>query len=846
MSKITREMISEELKNKALEALRNGTFLDKEVRGQLKQGLKEQFPDRSPREINSAIRVLRGMEAMPAGQEMQEAETQEELSAIKNFNQNLKRAFTYKGRGLTYANLEGGDFNIDKVAINQPPPENIGSILQELGEFAKTTNDETIINNTNKLIQSHMKDQEAREKPVKQAKVIDVAWAEDIGNLDLGNLKSRQRIYDYWEGIYDKHGALEDAIKEFRTTLTGLENFAEESTEKETFDSFIEASNIFLQETKDNIPNYVLKLDPFEMPVDNKFRNAISILDEFNNLRGVLPSQSKEEDMGMQDERGNRPDEVSEGAGQTGQEALESDRQEQAPTTTYDASLPDMSGRSKPDTRPVSKNKMNVDPIFWYKFSEDFSKIKIPKRQLQQIKEIINGVQERQLQPTEEGGEVRVIPATIGLKYRYMGRMEEGAYVLDEQALDDFDAWFSKFEANLDDIRDESTFYLPLSKFVDRYLTTVKDGKFSSPDKTITDPTVKFLDAVAKLAESYKTSFSVYQQQRGEKGQPREVIGSAPLAAWAGERGKDRKIPEQVDKPWNDLLKAINDYYLVPLQGRNYVQAKEKPTWATGHSAMILSIKNAKRNAIGALLDRMVSESIHLVRPKNIKAITEFIQEARQTGARAFRKDIFSKGRKAVKALDALFGENYSSKNKTSIGYIIYDMAKKLNVRNIEGMAKGYWADIEDLHSRYEESNQDEYPITMLRYALNTPEFKAWLNLDGSGKYDYTDPDLAKRIAELDKEFDSFHKMDNVNTSLLEAHDTIRKMQNKNVVYSHLSLDSIEHMDLVINKIHTEQRMDITATEINKIVKAVASYESISRNFGLNEETIYTVKAMFR
>lgn len=67
------------------------------------------------------------------------------------------------------------------------------------------------------------------------------------------------------------------------------------------------------------------------------------------------------------------------------------------------------------------------------------------------------------------------------------------------------------------------------------------------------------------------------------------------MAVWAGQKGKEREIPAQVDAPWNNLLKAINEYYLVPLQGRNYVQAKEKPTWATGHSAMVLSIKNAKR-----------------------------------------------------------------------------------------------------------------------------------------------------------------------------------------------------------------------------------------------------------
>ena len=538
----------------------------------------------------------------------------------------------------------------------------------------------------------------------------------------------------------------------------------------------------------------------------------------------------------MKDERGYTPDEVSEGAAQSGSEALESDYQaEVGAKTTFDASLPDMSGKKRTPEKPMAKDILQVDPIYYYKFKDDYAEIKVPEQQMHLIRDLIDGVFAGKADFYADKDKIKIEPRTVGLKYRY--------FMDDVQALDDFDRWFDNFEANVKIADKEDTFYLPLSIFVDEYLTTVKDGKFTSPEKDITDPTVKFLDSVAKLSESYKTSFAVYQDKKGgTKGE----IGSAPLKEWAGQRGKERDIPPQVDKPWNDLLKAINEYYLIPLQGRNYVQAKEKPTWATGHSAMILSIKNSRENAIGALLDRMVTESIHMLRPKDIKAITEFIREARRTGARAFRKGIFNKGKKAVKALDALFGKEYSTQNKTSVGYIIYDMAKKLNVQNINEMDKGYWADIERLHSRYKDSDKNKYPITMLRYALNTPEFKAWLGLGEGRKYDYADPDLAQAIEDLDSEFDTFHKMDNINVTLLNAHDTIRKMKNQPIIYSHLSLDSIEDMDLVINKIHKEQRMDVTATEINKIVKAVASYQSISRDFGLNEETIYTVKALFR
>ena len=71
-------------------------------------------------------------------------------------------------------------------------------------------------------------------------------------------------------------------------------------------------------------------------------------------------------------------------------------------------------------------------------------------------------------------------------------------------------------------------------------------------------------------------------------------------------------------------------------------------------------------------------------------------------------------------------------------------------------------------------------------------------------------------------------------------------MKDKDIIKSYLSLTNVDQMGLVINKIHREHRMDVTATEVDKIVKSVSSYESISRNYGINEEVVYTIKAMFR
>ena len=315
---------------------------------------------------------------------------------------------------------------------------------------------------------------------------------------------------------------------------------------------------------------------------------------------------------------------------------------------------------------------------------------------------------------------------------------------------------------------------------------------------------------------------------------------------------KPEKEIMEMDSIWNDLLTALNDYYLLPMQSKNYVQAKERPRWAVSHASLVLSIKNAKRNPLGSLLDRMVTEGVETLKPSHLDNIAKFIEEARKGGVRRFKSSIWMYGQKAVKALDAIFGKEFHKKNMESIGYIIYDMGKKLDAKSIIDNPPKYWSEVEKLHSNYNKGSE-VYPIEQLRQALNTPEFTAWMGLsDGRDKSlkepapQYKNSKLAESVKALDTVFDTFHKMDVVNQALLHAHDSIRKMNNESTMYSNLSLTSIDHMDLVINKVHDEHRIDLTATEIDRMVKSVSSYKSIANNYGLNEEVVYTVKALFR
>ena len=58
--------------------------------------------------------------------------------------------------------------------------------------------------------------------------------------------------------------------------------------------------------------------------------------------------------------------------------------------------------------------------------------------------------------------------------------------------------------------------------------------------------------------------------------------------------------------------------------------------------------------------------------------------------------------------------------------------------------------------------------------------------------------------------------------------------------------NSMDDMQSIISKMENDYRIDMTATEITGIVKAVDSFEGIAKDYGIDAEQVYVLKANFR
>ena len=78
---------------------------------------------------------------------------------------------------------------------------------------------------------------------------------------------------------------------------------------------------------------------------------------------------------------------------------------------------------------------------------------------------------------------------------------------------------------------------------------------------------------------------------------------------------------------------------------------------------------------------------------------------------------------------------------------------------------------------------------------------------------------------------------------LMEAHDIIRKMKNKEIIYDCLSLSDVDNVDYILKQV---PKYDLNILDLQQIVYELDSFSNIAKSFGIDEESVYTIKGLCR
>ena len=293
---ITLEEIDEAIKEMALKALENNTF--DEIKDEIEDELRIDFPNLTQNHYDRAIMLLQ--ETLPAkrpSKKLIEGEREIEESALAsmkktkaNFSRKLGKHFIYGLRRMKYADLEEGELKVGDIQvqpnIDQRDTENF---LDELEKYGEENNPQVMANAKvlNEYLHQVLSTKEGYIPKVKEKK-INISHFRDIGNMPLGDMKTRDKIYDFWKGIHDKHKTVISAADNLKKAIEEMPDLGTGS-----LSDFQKALKKFVENYDGKeLPNYIVKLPAFKMRIDSAEIAAFQIMNTFDDLRGIAPKES--------------------------------------------------------------------------------------------------------------------------------------------------------------------------------------------------------------------------------------------------------------------------------------------------------------------------------------------------------------------------------------------------------------------------------------------------------------------------------------------------------------------------------------------------------------------------
>lgn len=234
-----------------------------------------------------------------------------------------------------------------------------------------------------------------------------------------------------------------------------------------------------------------------------------------------------------------------------------------------------------------------------------------------------------------------------------------------------------------------------------------------------------------------------------------------------------------------------------------------------------------------------VNRGLSSITSTQIKSITNFFNQFKEPGeVRDFDK-LARQARQASRALASFFGKARRGPEQKQvlkemaafIGYQMdlqgLDKKTSLGFREFEKSPIELYKDL-----KINEPRDIEYLNAMILILAANPE-RFEENVQG--------------LLSLGRDFNilSDKAYVKISKALLEAHDNLRLLKGEQVHYGLLSYENVE--DIIKMQNYLEQRnLDLTALEIENIVKAIDSFKSIGLEYGVSSDSVYLIKANFR
>ncbi len=346
------------------------------------------------------------------------------------------------------------------------------------------------------------------------------------------------------------------------------------------------------------------------------------------------------------------------------------------------------------------------------------------------------------------------------------------------------------------------------------------DAKYKGRDNE--GDILDFLDAVGNLLYEF-TPMVPSKSPRGTL----SIEGFTDAPTVEGHKG----IPKEVRTAVKDLVQAIEDYYITPSYSGKLPIAQLGFVKSSGAIKITAGAPNIGVNSLEGTAYQTIIANRYNVKKSHIDAIYEYLNSI-ISGVDKIDMRLTQKGEAAAQALTDIFG-GYVEENNNHMAAILAYLYKETDVEI--GDKKFAGKKITTREKEYEDgyNSGKPYPLFVLpAYLMRHKTLIERTNMKNS-------------VARLKDLLRRAEYLPVILKALLKAHDVVRELKGLRPVYAFRPL-TIEHSEEVINKMYNEFEVDLSHSEVDRIVTEVNSFSNIAKSLGVSEEIVYQVKAQFR
>jgi len=622
-----------------------------------------------------------------------------------------------------------------------------------------------------------------------------------LGGLPLGPVENRDVIYKFWEDVSKKY----DDVKK---TLKGLLDSLEKSVSKYNisvlgeglFPNFENSEKILktLQKFENVDLSYVREFQPISIQVEEPLGQALGYivtLEVIYNLHKEMLEQEKRE---------------------TGEIAGDVNSQMQMELRTksknnygdqFSMIDPTLTNSSEDDElqNQIRSLSEDLDPLLVYYFNS-------PKSNLSKNIIVLTREGKEEIKQYIEEAAENMYPQYSDLEI-----------IISPKIKKDIEAFSNTL------ISERGKFFLPYT------LKELLAGAEVEGENNIGD-ILEFLNVIGDILFEIPPRIPI-KSVRGKMGVEEDLGLPQTATMVAGYKGTPVKSEDikEFREELTKLVKAIDDYYISPSYSGKLPIAEIDFTKKSGAIKITAGAVNLGVQSLDGTAYKTIINNRFNVKKKDVDDVKDFLQTV-ISGTGELDEKLTQKGEDASTALTNIFGlkgtpfEEVNDNHMSAIINALYsEMGEDLGERKFRGELISNRAD------RYENSYDKGEPQPLFVLPAFLMRHKGLIERSG----------MKNSVGELKDLLRRAESLPVILKSLLKAHDIVRELKGLRPVYGFRPL-TLNHSEEVITKMYGEFGVDLSYSEIDKIVTEVDSFSSIAKSLGISEEIVYQVKAQFR